>query len=225
MPRRIIGGAFVSIDGVMQAPGGPEEDPTGGFSWGGWLTTMFDEALGHQIDTLFNGEFELLLGRRTYDIFTAHWPFMPDEDPLAAKLNRIRKHVLTSCEKPFSWQGSSRVADMAALAALKETDGPDLVIQGSSTLYPQLLEHGLLDRLVLMTAPVVLGGGKRLFGDGTPDAGMSRTFRLIETRLSSSGIVMTTYEPAGRPETGTFEMDKPSERELNRRARIARGEW
>lgn len=221
MPRRIIGGAFVSMDGVMQAPGGPEEDPTGSFPYGGWLTTMFDEALGHQIDTLFNGEFELLLGRRTYDIFTAHWPFMPDEDPLAAKLNRIRKHVLTSCEKPFSWQGSSRVADMEALAALKAEDGPDLVIQGSTTLYPQLLQHGLLDRLVLMVAPIVLGTGKRLFGDGTP----GRTFRMVESRISSTGIIMATYEPAGVPEIGSFAMDEPSERELNRRARIARGEW
>lgn len=221
MTRRIIGGAFVSMDGVMQAPGGPDEDPTGGFEHGGWLTTVFDEALGNQVDTLFKPPFDLLLGRRTYDIFASYWPFMPESDPIAALFAQSSKYVLTRSDASLEWQGSHRLADMDALAALKAEDGPDLVIQGSSTLYPQLLQRGLLDRLVVMAAPVVLGGGKRLFGDDTP----AGKFRLIEHRLSSAGIAMATYEPDGEIETGSFAMDQPTEQELARRERIAAGSW
>ena len=216
MTRRIIGGAFLSMDGVMQAPGGPEEDPTGGFVHGGWLTGHFDEALGHQVDTLFAPPFELLLGRRTYDIFAAHWPYQPADDPLAATLNRIGKHVVTTSDRPLDWHGSHRLADLDAVAALKAQDGPNLVIQGSSTLYPQLIAQGLLDRLVLMVAPVVLGGGKRLFGDGTPPG----TWKLVEQRIGSTGILMSTYEPAGPVETGSFAMVDPSPAELVRRERM-----
>jgi dihydrofolate reductase len=221
MARRIIGGAFVSLDGIMQAPGGPEEDPTGGFPYGGWLTGLFEEALGNQVDTLFRPPFDLLLGRRTYDIFAAHWPFMPQDDPIAALFAQCSKYVLTGSDAPLSWQGSHRLADMDAVAALKAQDGPDLVIQGSSTLYPKLLERGLLDRLVLMTAPVVLGTGKRLFGDGTP----AGRFRPIEHRLSPGGIVMTTWEPAGDVEPGSFAMMEPSAPELARRQAIDEGSW
>lgn len=221
MPRRIIGGVFQSVDGIMQAPGGPEEDPSGGFGFGGWLTTLFDEALGNQIDTLFSGAFDLLLGRRTYEIFAAHWPHMPADDPLAATFNRISKYVLSGSGLKLEWQGSERLADLDALAALKQQDGPNLVIQGSSTLYPQLLERGLLDRVVTMTAPVVLGTGKRVFGEGTP----GRTFKLIEHRLSSTGIAMATYEPAGAVQTGSFAMQEPSAEEVQRRERVAQGAW
>jgi dihydrofolate reductase len=216
MPRRIIGGAFLSMDGVMQAPGGPEEDPTGGFDHGGWLTTFFDEALGHQVDTLFTPPFDLLLGRRTYEIFAAHWPFQPMDEPIAAAFARCRKYVLTRSDMALDWQGSERVPDLDALACLKAEDGPTLVIQGSSTLYAQLLERGLLDRLVLMTAPLVLGTGKRLFGPGTP----SGTFRLLEQRQSSTGILMSTYEPADPVETGSFAMIDPSPQELARREKL-----
>ncbi len=221
MPRRIIGGAFLSPDGVMQAPGGPEEDPTGGFAHGGWLANLFEEAIGNQIDTLFGQPFDLLLGRRTYDIFAGHWPFQPAEDPIASLFARIGKHVLTSSDAPLEWQGSNRLADMEALAALKEQDGPDLVIQGSSTLYPQLLERGLLDRLVLMVVPVTLGAGKRLFGEGTPPG----TFKLVEQRLGANGSVLSTYEPSGKLELGSFAAQEPSEQELERRTRIEAGRW
>lgn len=217
MARTIIGAAFLSLDGVMQAPGGPEEDTSGGFSHGGWLTTMFDEALGRQVDTVFSEPFDLLLGRRTYDIFAAHWPFIdPAEDPIAAKFARITKYVLTSSEAPLEWRGSHRLPDIDAVATLKDEDGPNLVIQGSASLYPQLLARGLIDRLVLMVAPLVLGKGKRLFGNGTPAA----TFRLVEHRLSPRGIAMATYEPAGEVETGSFALDNPSERELARREKM-----
>lgn len=221
MPRKIIGAAFLSLDGVMQAPGAPTEDPTGGFAHGGWLAGVFDEELGGKMGALFGQPFDLLLGRRTYEIFAAHWPFMPAEEPIAATFARISKYVLTRSDAPLEWAGSHRLSSIEALAALKAEDGPDLVIQGSSTLYPQLLRHGLLDRLELMIAPVVLGGGKRLFGDGTPPG----TFRLVEHRLSRTGISMATYEPAGALRTGSFQTPEPSEQELTRRKKMATGSW
>lgn len=221
MARRIIGGAFVSLDGVMQAPGGPEEDPTGGFDHGGWLAALFEEAIGHQVDTLFTPPFDLLLGRRTYDIFAAHWPYTTEDEGIAALFARNEKFVLTRSHDPLEWQGSHRLADIDAVAALKETDGPNLVIQGSSTLYPQLIERGLLDRLVLTIAPVVLGAGKRLFGEGTP----AGSWTMIEQRLTPSGTVMATYEPTGPVKTVSFAMPDPSERELARRAKMKGGTW
>lgn len=216
--RRIIGAAFVSLDGVMQAPGGPEEDPTGGFTLGGWLPQVFDEALGNQVDTLFNKPFDLLLGRRTYEIFAAHWPFIPADDPIAASFARARKYVVTGSDMPLEWEGSHRLADLDAVAAAREGDGPDLIIQGSSTLYPQLLERGLIDRLVVMTAPILLGTGKRLFGDGTP----SGRYRLVEHRTGSTGMAMATLEPAGPVEPGSFAMPEPNDRERARREKLAR---
>ena len=221
MARKVIGAAFLSLDGVMQAPGGPEEDPTGGFEHGGWLANLFEEAIGNQIDTLFRSPFDLLLGRRTYDIFASYWPFQPMDEPIAASFAGAGKYVLTSSDEPLEWQGSHRLADLDALAAVKEAEGPNLVIQGSSTLYPQLLARGLLDRLVLMVAPLTLGGGKRLFGQGTP----AGTFKLVEQRLGANGSVLSTFEPAGPVETGTFASEEPSAQELERRAKIEAGAW
>ncbi len=221
MPRKIIGAAFLSLDGVMQAPGAPAEDSTGGFVHGGWLANLFEEAIGNQIDTLFQPPFDLLLGRRTYDIFASYWPFEPNDNPIAASFAKADKFVLTGSDTPLAWQGSHRLANLEALAALKQQEGPNLVIQGSSTLYPQLLERGLLDRLVLMVAPVTLGSGKRLFGAGTP-AGV---FKLVEQRLGAGGSVLSTYEPAKPLETGTFATQAPSEQEIDRRRRMEAGTW
>jgi dihydrofolate reductase len=219
--RKIIGGAFISLDGVIQAPGGPEEDRTGDFAHGGWMASVFDEAVGRQVDTLFADDFDLLLGRRTYDIFAAYWPFMPSDDPIAAKFAKAEKFVLTRSNAPLGWQTSHRVADLEALAKLKAESGRDLVIQGSSTLYPQLLERGLLDRMVLMIAPITLGAGKRLFGDGTPAGSM----KLVEQRTGAGGMLMATYEPAGALESGSVGPDMPTELEMARRARVAAGDW
>ena len=219
--RKIIGGAFISLDGVVQAPGGPDENATGGFAHGGWLQPIFDEAVGHQIDTLFTLPFDLLLGRRTYEIFAAFWPFMPPDDPIAAKFASANKYVLTGSDAPLAWQRSHRMADLDALAKLKENDGPDLVIQGSSTLYPQLLSRGLLDRLVLMIAPITLGAGKRLFGDGVP----AGAFKLTEQRLTRGGWVMATYEPAGSVTAGSFTTAEPSEAERVRRTKMKADLW
>lgn len=221
MPRKIIGAAFVSLDGVMQAPGGPDEDVSGGFAYGGWLQPVGDEALGNQIDSLFGGDFDLLLGRRTYDIFAAFWPFQPADNPIAAKFAKAVKYVLTRSDMVLDWPASRRLGDLDTLAQAKRADGPHLVIQGSSTLYPPLLNAGLLDRLILMTAPITLGAGKRLLGDDLP----ARSFKLVEQRTGAGGMLLATYEIAGAVETGTFATQPPSEMELERRKRVKGGKW
>lgn len=221
MPRRVIGAAFVSLDGVIQAPGGFEEDRSGGFPYGGWLAPLGDEALWNQIGALFAGEFDLLLGRRTYEIFAAYWPFMPPDQPIAAKFARARKYVLTGAAQPLAWQGSERLADLDALAALKAGEGPDLIVQGSATLYPQLLARGLVDRLVLMTAPVVLGQGKRLFGEGTPGVELA----LVEQRSGAAGMRIATYVPVGPVRVAPSGPEQVNPLELDRRARVAAGRW
>ena len=221
MTRKIIGAAFVSLDGVMQAPGAPEEDRSGGFEYGGWLAEYGDEVIEEAIGGLFDAPFDLLLGRRTYDIFAAYWPYQSMDNPIAAAFAKCGKFVLTSSDAPLDWQGSHRLGDLDAIGALKAEDGPDLVIQGSSTLYPQLLEHGLLDRLVLLIAPVTIGQGKRLLGEGTP----ARAFKAIEQKVGSRGCVMSALEPAGKLVTGSFVTTEPSEPELERRSKVAQGTW
>jgi dihydrofolate reductase len=220
--RKIIGAAFVSLDGVMQAPGGPEEDTTGGFELGGWLAGFFDEELGERIDALFEPPFDLLLGRRTYDIFAAYWPYDADEPGgIGEKFGRASKYVVTAKGRNLDWENSHRLESLDAVAAIKRTEGPDLIIQGSSTLYPQLLAAGLLDRLILMTFPVVLGSGKRLFGDGTAPGAM----RLVEHRVTARGNIVAAYEPAGPVEPGSFATQQPSAAELERREKVEDGTW
>ena len=221
MPRKIIGAAFVSLDGVMQAPGAPEEDKSGGFAYGGWLQPVGDEALGNQIDTVFGSEFDLLLGRRTYEIFAGYWPFQSMDNPIADKFAKADKYLITRAGTSLDWDTTHRLADLGALAVAKQGEGPNLVIQGSSTLYPQLIARGLLDRLILMIAPITLGAGKRLFGEGTP----AKSFRLVEQRTGAGGIVALTYDLAGSVETGTFATEPPTDLELARRARVAAGTW
>ena len=218
--RKIHGAAFVSLDGVMQAPGGPSEDWTGGFEHGGWLPALWDEEVGETIDQVLKEPFDLLLARKTYDIFAAYWPYATGESkPMGEMFDRIGKYVLTRGDQPLEWQNSHRVGSLDALAELKRGDGPDLVIQGSTTLYPQLLAAGLLDRLTLMTFPIVLGNGKRLFGDGAP----AGTMRTVEHKITPRGNVIATYEPAGAVEIGEFGEfgDQPSEAELERREKMA----
>lgn len=216
--RKIIGGVFQSLDGVMQAPGGPPEDPTGGFDLGGWTATFWDERMGKAMGGIFEAPFDLLLGRKTYEIFAAHWPYVPAEDPIGVAFNTTAKHVLTRGGEILDWQNSHRLADIDAVKTLRHNAGPNLLIQGSSTLYPQLLAAGLIDRLFVMTFPVLLGKGKRLFGEGTPAAGL----KLISSDVSTTGVVTATYEPAGAVPIGTFELPNPSPAELKRRARLAR---
>lgn len=217
--RRVTGAVFQSLDGVMQAPGAPDEDRSGGFGFGGWLAGLYDEEFGAEIDKLFSAPFDLLLGRRTYDIFAAYWPYNQDH-PVGETFQRINKYVLTHSDHPLEWENSYRVESLDALAALKRGDGPDLIIQGSSTLYPQLLEAGLIDRICLMTFPLVLGEGKRLFGEGTPP----RSMHMVEHKVTAVGTVIAAYEPAGEVKTGTFATKDPSEAELKRREQWARQE-
>ena len=220
--REIIGAVFQSLDGVIQAPGAPEEDPTGGFGLGGWLFDYFDEAVGERIDALFAEPFDLLLGRRTYDIFAAYWPFAQGGNKaLGERFDRAAKYVVTRSDPPLPWRNSHRVADLGALAEVKSGEGPPLVIQGSGTLYPQLLAAGLIDRLTLMTFPLTLGSGKRLFGEGTP----ARSMLMVEHRVTERGNIVATYEPRGEVRPGSFPTEAPSAAELERRERIARGTW
>ena len=217
--RKIKGCVFLSLDGVMQAPGGPTEDWTGGFDLGGWVWPHFDEAGGQAIDSFFGGAYDLLLGRKTYDIFAAYWPYVTGEAAtMGEAFTRAGKYVLTQGNAPLHWENSHRLTNIGAVDTLKQSDGPDLIVQGSSTIYPALLRAGLLDQLQLMTFPVVLGGGKKLFGDGTPPAAM----KLVDHNVTPSGVVIATYEPAGGVQIDNPLQQEPSEREQARQERMKR---
>jgi dihydrofolate reductase len=216
--RKLTGAVFVSLDGVMQAPGGPEEDPSNDFRFGGWVAPFWDEQMG-PFEKLIMAEYDLLLGKRTYDIFSAYWPYNQD-NPIGAKFQRINKYVLTHSSEPLTWENSQKLSGdaPAAVADLKKTDGRDLLIQGSSTLYVPLLAAGLIDNLVLITFPVVLGQGKRIF-NGTQRPG---ALKLVDSFVTPKGVVIATYEPDGDVPTGSFETKEPSEAELARRQKWAR---
>jgi len=221
--RKLTGAVFQSLDGVMQAPGGPEEDPSGGFRFGGWSFPYHDESSQGPLGKfLIEPDYDLLLGKRTYDIFAAYWPYN-QEGPIGAKFQRINKYVLTHSDEPLSWDNSHRLTGEtgAAVAELKASDGRDLLIQGSSTLYVPLLAEGLIDRLILMTFPVVLGEGKRIF-DGSQEPG---ALRMVDHFVSDTGVIFATYEPAGDVPTGSFATKAPSEAELERREKIEAGTW
>jgi dihydrofolate reductase len=211
--RKVIAAAFVSLDGVMQAPGGPEEDPTGGFEHGGWTFHHWDGVMGEYMGEGFGRPFDLLLGRRTYEIFAAHWPFT-DEEP-AALFNAITKYVATSSDGPLAWQNSVKLdGDVpAAVAKLKQGDGPDLLTQGSSVLVRSLLAAGLVDELSLMVFPVLLGHGKRWYG-GDAKAG---EWELLSSRTSTTGVIMSRYRPKGPVSTGSFALSEPNDAERARR--------
>jgi len=216
--RKLTGGVFQSLDGVMQAPGGPTEDWTQGFTLGGWSTSFWDDVMGQAMGNLFSAPFDLLLGRKTYEIFAAHWPYVGPDDPIGPAFDKAGKYVLTRSDDPLEWVNSHRLGGVAEVAALKQTNGPDLLIQGSTTLYPQLLTEGLVDKLFLMTFPVVLGQGKRLFGQGTP----SGAWKMVDHQTSTTGVTMATYLPAGPVPIGSFQMSEPSPAEQRRQQRMKR---
>ena len=217
--RRIIVATFTSLDGVMQAPGGPGEDPTGGFALGGWTAPHFDAALGASMGEIFGRPFDLLLGRKTYDIFAAHWPYVSDpNDPIAGLFNRVTKYVASRSSPKLSWQNSRWLGQdtVASLQTLKGEDGPDLLIQGSSELLQTLWKHGLVDEFSVLIFPVVLGKGKRLFGDGSVPIGL----RLVKSQAYPTGVIVANYAPAGEVKTGDFQLAEPSEAELERRRNL-----
>jgi dihydrofolate reductase len=192
--RHVHAAAFVSLDGVMQAPGGPQEDPTGGFELGGWTVNYWDDVIGDVMAGIFG-------------------------QPFADALNNAKKYVATSSREPLQWQNSVAIHDVSTdVSRLKREDGPTLLTQGSSQLLQTLLKHDLVDRIHLLIYPLVLGKGKRLFGAGA----IPTALKLMDSKVSPSGVTIVTYERAGMVEPGSFALDHPSADELARRERMQR---
>jgi dihydrofolate reductase len=202
---RLVVTTFVTLDGVMQGPGGPDEDRSGGFEHGGWVVPHFDDATGAFMTEVFERPGSFLLGRKTYEIFAGYWPNVTDEnDPIASRLNALPKYVASRTLESADWQSSTIVRDVPAeVAALKEQPGGELQVHGSGNLIQTLIEHELVDAYNVLTFPVMLGTGKRLFPEGVPPGAL----RLTDSRTTGSGVVISTYEPAGKPTYGTAGQD------------------
>ncbi len=199
--RKLVVTTFVTMDGVMQAPGGPGEDPSGGFSYEGWLVPHFDEDMGKQMDEWFTGAQDLLLGRTTYELFYASWPKMISDDQVSQKLNFNKKYVASRTLSDVEWETAELLkGDVGdAVRTLKAEDGGELQVHGSAGLIQTLLAEDLIDELRLVVFPVALGQGKRLFGEGT----IPRTWRLNSSKTTPSGAVMASYERVGEVQTGS----------------------
>lgn len=220
--RKLIVLSFISLDGVIQAPGGPEEDPTGGFTHEGWVVGYFDDFLMKVMVKQMSKPFELLLGRKTYEIFAAHWPYVnATEDPFAAKINNAKKYVASRTLTKLDWSNSELIKGDAwkEIKRIKEQDGPEIQVHGSGNLIQTLLKHDLVDELWLKIFPITLGTGKRLFAGGAIPAG----FKLFETEISPSGVIVASYGRAGEVKTGSFGLETPSDAELARRKRLKEG--
>jgi len=212
--RKLIVNTFVSLDGVMQAPGGPEEDPTGGFALGGWAVNYFDEEMMARMPP---AGYELLLGRGTYEIFAAHWPYA--EGPIADHLNSTRKYVASTTLEKVDWNNAVLIpGDVPEyVAKLKQEDKPEIQVHGSPGLIQTLLRYGVIDEFRTWIFPVLVGGGKPLFGEGTTPAALE----LVESVPSKTGVTINTYRPAGAVEIGSMEFEEPTEAEVARRRRLA----
>jgi dihydrofolate reductase len=199
--RKLIVSTFLTLDGVMQAPGGPGEDDEGAFKYGGWSVNYWDELMGQEMGEATSKPFAMVLGRKTYDIMAAHWPHASEEEggPI---FNQATKYVASRGRPTLEWSNSVLIEGDAAdgLAALKQEDGPELQVHGSSNLIQSLLRHNLVDEYRLWIFPVVIGSGKRLFSDGAIPAGL----RLVDSKVSTTGVVIGTYEPAGEIAIGSF---------------------
>jgi dihydrofolate reductase len=202
--RKLIVQTFLTLDGVMQAPGGPEEDDSGGFAHGGWSVNYWDEQMGQVMDEATSTPFAMVLGRKTYDIMAAHWPHAPEETG-AKTFNDATKYVASRSHPRLEWSNSVLIEGDAAegLAALKQEDGPELQVHGSGNLIQTLLRHNLVDEFRLWVFPLVIGSGKRLFAEGTLPSGL----KLVDSKVSTTGVVMGTYESAGEIVTGSFALD------------------
>ena len=208
---KLVVSTFVSLDSVMQAPGGPDEDREGGFEHGGWSVPYFAEDMGPIMVEQFAGMESMLLGRKTYEIFAAHWPHITDEnDPVATKLNAMPKYVASRTLDKVEWNNSHLLrGDVAeAVAELKQRSGDEINVQGSSNLIKTLQQHDLVDEYRLLIEPVVIGSGKRLFAEGTAPV----TFKLTDARPTSTGVLYCTYERVGRPSYGSFDLDNYEEK-------------
>lgn len=202
--RKLLATTFLTLDGVMQAPGGPEEDKSGSFAYGGWSVPFWDDAIGEAMDRVMGKPFDLVLGRRTYDIFAAFWPHASEEAG-AAPLNAATKYVASRGRPALEWQNPVLLeGDVAeAVARLKGSDGPELQVHGSADLLQTLLRHRLVDEFHLITYPVVLGTGKRLFGEGA----VPQALRLVDSRTADNGVVIGTYVPTGEVKIGSFALE------------------
>jgi dihydrofolate reductase len=219
--RKIVAITNITLDGIMQAPGGPEEDPRGGFTHGGWAMRFSDDTVRAALGKIMAGEFDLLLGRRTYEIFAAHWPYIGD-DPIANAFNKTAKYVVTNSLDRCDWATSYRISGDAIgeIRRLKAGDGPELHIWGSGELLQTLIAADLVDEFRIWIYPLILGQGKRLFENGVPP----RALTLVESYRGPKGVVLlNTYRPTGPLPQRTPEPDKPSEAELARRRKLAAG--
>src|SRR3989442_10987869 len=217
--RKLKVSTFVTLDGVMQAPGGPDEDRSGGFTHGGWSAGYWDDQMGQIMSDFLGRPFDLLLGRKTYEIFAAHWPH--STDPGADVLNSARKHVASRTLRSVDWNNSTHIkGDVATyVSELKKQSGPQIQVHGSGDLLQTLLKNDLVDEFHVWTFPVVLGSGKRLFADGAIPAGL----KVAEGKTSSTGVVIATYEPAGAIKYGSLALEEPSEAEVERRQQVTSG--
>jgi len=201
--RKIIVTTFMSLDGVMQAPGSPEEDTSGGFSLGGWTVPLWDETTGAINMEIYGRPYDLLLGRKTYDVFAAYWPRITDpNNPIASVFNKVTKYVASHAKPKLEWQNSRLLGDdvVASLRKLKSEDGPDLLVSGSSDLLQTLWKNSLVDEFMVLIFPLALGKGKRLFGEGTIPAG----FKLVKSLTSSTGVIEAYYVLDGAVKTGSW---------------------
>ena len=216
--RKLIVSTYITLDGIMQAPGGPEEDPTGGFTYGGWSVNYWDDMMGQVMGESMAKPSELLLGRKTYEIFAAHWPYIKD-DPVADKLNSARKYVVSGTLDEASWNNSTLITGnvVQEIRNLKEQNMPEIQVHGSGNLIQTLLKHDLIDEFRLWIFPVTIGKGKRLFGEETQPSHL----KLIDSKTSTTGVIIATYEPAGELKTGSFALDIPGEAEIERRKQLA----
>jgi dihydrofolate reductase len=221
--RKLIVSTFASLDGIMQAPGGPEEDPTGGFTLGGWMFGYEDESMDISASGFDGKDRELVLGRKTYEIFEAYWPYQPDDHPIAKTLNATKKYVATRTLTMLHWNNSTLLHGdvVSAILALKAQPGADLQVIGSGDLIQTLQAASLIDEYNVWTFPVVLGRGKRLFSETAKPSAL----RLVRSQVSATGVVMSTYVPGGDIQPGSFASGEPSEKELGRRKKMANGMW
>ena len=221
--RKLIVSTFVSLDGILQAPGGPEEDPTGGFSLGGWMFAYAVESVDISAAGFDGKDRELVLGRRTYQIFEAFWPYQPDDHPIAKTFNATKKYVASRTLTTLDWNNSTLLHGdvVSAIIALKAQPGPDLQMIGSGNLIQTLQAASLIDEYNVWTFPVVLGRGKRLFSETAKPSAL----RLVRSQVSTTGVVMSTYVPGGEIQPGSFPSAEPSEKELARRKKMANEMW
>jgi dihydrofolate reductase len=215
--RKLAVNTFLTLDGVMQAPGGPGEDPSDGFTHEGWSVNYWDDRMGKIMDEFMSKPFDLLLGRRTYEIFAAYWPHVTDGS--GDSLNSAKKYVASRTLKTVDWNNSTLITGDVPeyVAGLKDQAGPEIQVHGSGNLLQTLMKHDLIDEFQLLIFPILLGTGKRLFSEGTIPAGL----KLVDTQTSSTGVVITTYERAGEVKYGSFALEDPTEAQAERRREIA----